>query len=528
MNHLYKFLVLLGIFLVLGGSDLPGCVDPEEPVLRVRVASDTPESRHVVAGVSFIFGLNLEFEAIGGDIFLQALPVEVRFPLLNDGRGITRLRAMNEAGDFIAGPVNFSEENRAILAFGDEGFLVPDGQIAQLKLWVDVEPFPVSISGSTFFLSIEDSQSIIARGQDGEVVNVELEEKTMGNEFSIYRTVPWMQLNPYSPQGTSVPGAGQDVLRVDLFADIFGQHLEVNALAFRVRGNATLIGSGAVWLFESTDLADPLAVVHSKPVVAQDPFPGSGLEHSTTQVVAPQGAFNGIPVGSVVRIRSGMEEEYFPGTFVVEGVTPVDHVGNVAMKISPPLPRSIANGDRVFYRPLQPCDGCENGDGMLYFGAMTTLLADLSSGETEVWVADIRGFSVGDVLYPRGYSESGELLVRESGCEVTAFFEAVQRIGVTPCYLTGGQTIDANYVPIEEFHVSFPVVKKHREPFFFAGPGGRYTFQIVGDTTGAETEQVLQLNMEANGFHWSDGISFDVLQPEFNEEFPISGGVLMY
>jgi hypothetical protein len=311
-----------------------------------------------------------------------------------------------------------------------------------------------------------------------------------------------------------------------------GYDAVVNAVAISMAGSANMTGDGAAKLYKSTDLVTALATETGVTATA------SGA-NSTTTFVDASGAteFVGIPMGANVRIYDDNVGAYMvaSGGFKVTILAPT-------LITYTPLSVATASADKMYYRPMQP------GAGKLFFGAQTTLTADVTTGAGSLAVTSSDGFAIGDTVKLTGFTSAGAA-VTSGACVITG----VPTGGLTltiggggGCVTTGG-VIAFDY--LSNTTTTTPAITNYHNSAAKAttglinttgqvvAAGTSMTFVVKGDTTSegtaaanlgaARTSSTLQASIAAVGdMTWTDKVNYGIATVTKN--LPIIGNTLNY
>ena len=406
---------------------------------------------------------------------------------------------------------------------------VPAGTTQYLVVKADVNSSPNAVSGGSHVLRIVDNTKIKSYGvSSGEEITETVSGATSNTQY-VYKTKVTVAKNASSPSGSAVAGADQEVLRFDVTADPAGLAL-LSSVALSISGSVDTTGSGNAYLYDASDLSTPLKTETYKAVTISDPNAGSGQDHSTTVAVAAAGSFDGIPVGATIRIYDASASAYLSGTFTVVSIQQ-DANGDDYLTFSPAASVALADNDIIYYRPLQP------GSGKLYFGAHTTLTADVAETDTSLSVSSINGFATGDTITVKGYIDG-------TAYSKTATIKALSGTTITLDAAIGdingdGDTtdsIDYDYLSttanaLANKHTSTAIVYEGTSTYGsvgdIIGAGSTITYVVKGDTTGATTGENLRVDIATDDdLVWSDASSWTIY--DYTQTFPVTGGTLTY
>jgi hypothetical protein len=268
-------------------------------------------------------------------------------------------------------------------------------------------------------------------------------------------------------------------------------------------------------LYDYADTNTPLATETYK-----------GITCSTGTTVLTVSDSTGIPVGSNVMVSIN-------GTVVTREVSFVP--GGTTVTVDSAVTLCDGTTDYVYYRPLQP------GTGRLYFGAQTTLGANLVNGtSTDVTVANTDGFAYGDTITFVGYNAAGEQL---AGVAVITGIPSATHLdfgaGATVSgAVTGVNTIVFDYLSGTAANAINKKANGAAVVYVGTGANGSINkqitagttvvFMVKGDTTGATTNETLLLEIaSASDFIWTDSLLWTV-NTDTIPSTGIQGGTLTF
>ena len=399
-------------------------------------------------------------------------------------------------------------------------WVIPAGTTQYLVVKADANAYPDAVSGSSHVLRIVDNTKITSYGVSSGSAITETVSGATSNTQYVYRTKVTVAKNAASPSGSAVAGAGQEVLRFDVTADSGYQAL-LSAVALTISGSVDTTGSGNAYLYDASDLSTAIATESYKAVTAT-------AAGTTTTIVAGNGAFDGIPVGATIRIYNTSASAYFSGTYTVVSIT---SGATDTLTFTPAVSEATASGDIVYYRPLQP------GSGKLYFGAHTTLTADVAETATSLSVSSINGFATGDTITVKGY-------IGGTAYSKTATIKALSGTTITLDAAIGDingdgdtlDTLDYDYLDttanaLTAKHTSRAIVYSGTSAYGsigdIIGAGTTITYVVKGDTTGATTGENLRVDIATDDdLVWSDSLSWTIY--DYTQTFPVTGGTLTY
>lgn len=399
---------------------------------------------------------------------------------------------------------------------------ITKGATKSLTVKVTVNAYPNAVSGSTHTVNIANAAAVTTTGVGSGQPIVETVTSATGTAQDVYRTESTVAKGASSPSGSATAGAGSTVLEFTVTANSAFDAV-VNAVALTVSGTVDTTSNGNALLYKSTDLSTALAT--EAYVTATAAEENGVVDHSTTEFVAGVGDFDGIPVGANIRLVDGGTA--VAGSFEVTAISAAAGTGAAyqTLTFTPAHTASIADGDLLYYRPMQP------GTGRLYFGAQTTLTADLADTDTTATVTSTDGFATGDTLAVEGFDATGTAVTVASGCVVGSITSATA-LTVTACQLSADATIDFNYLSgtvanaKANNHNSAAIVRTGAVNETVSA-GTPKTFVVKGDTTGATATETLRVDIgSAADINWDDKTSFGIITDTMT--LPVTGGTLIY
>jgi hypothetical protein len=370
------------VIVTSGSLTITALPSPSTPIAGQLVMGDT---ENTFATFQFVAGAAED---------IQVTRIEISHSQTNFAGSLSNIKLIDAETGAQVGPTvaSFDANNDAEFNFATP-WIIPAGSTKLLVLKADVNDYPNAVSGSPHTLTIASAADIDSLGVSSGIAISETVSGATSNPQDVYRTKVTVAKNAASPSGSAVAGANSEVLRVDVTADA-NYSATLSTVALSISGSVDTTGNGSAYLYDASDLATSLKTEAYKAVTV------SG--GSTTTATSTTGAFDGIPVGATIRIYDTSAAAYFAGSFTVVSV--VDDGTTATLTFTPAASAAVAVNDIVYYRPLQP------GSGKLYFGAHTTLTADVANGATTLSVSSINGFATGDTITIKGYDANGNLL----------------------------------------------------------------------------------------------------------------------
>ena len=398
-----------------------------------------------------------------------------------------------------------------------------------LTVKADVNAYGSAVSGGAHTVNLASAANVTTRGASYGVAITETVTSATGVAQNVYRTKVVASLASTSPGGSSTIGAGKSVFEFTV-ANNLGYAAVVNTVVVTMAGSANMTGSGNAVLYKSTDLNTALAT--------ETYVTDTATSGTTTTFVNSVGCDSGIPFGANVRIYDDTAAAYMTASGGFE-ITGISSTGGCTMTYTP-ASVATAVSDVMYYRPLQP------GTGELYFGAQTTLTADVANSATSLTVTSTKGFSVGDTVALTGFTTAGVATSVASGCVVT-FIASATALTTTACVLTPTTGIQYNY--LSDTGATTPAITNYHNSAAIAttglvnttgqeiAAGASMTFVVKGDTTSlgtaaanlgvATTSSNLQASLAAVGdLNWDDKVSYGIITVTKN--LPVNGNTLTY
>ncbi len=421
---------------------------------------------------------------------------------------------------------SFSAQSNGTATFNlASDWVIPKNLTKTLTVKADVNAYGSAVSGGSHTVNLASNANVTTRGHASGVAIAETVTTATGTAQTVYRTRVISDLASTSPSGSSTVGAGKSVFEFTVTANP-AYAAVVNVAALTMSGSANMTSSGNAVLYKSTDLNTALA---TEAYVTDTATSGT-----TTTFVNSAGCDSGIPVGANVRIYDTSASAYMTTSGGYEVVT-VDSTGTCTWTITPATSAAIASGDIMYYRPMQP------GTGKLYFGAQTTLTADVANSATSLTVTSTDGFAVGDTVALTGHTTAGVATSVASGCVIT-YIASATALTTTACVLTPTTGIDYDYLSgtaanaIANYHNSAAFATTGLISQEIAA-GSSMTFVVKGDTTStgtaadnlgaARTSATLQASLAAVGdLNWDDKLINGIITVTKN--LPINGNTLTY
>jgi hypothetical protein len=311
------------------------------------------------------------------------------------------------------------------LADGQELF-VPAGSDAKLYIYANTNSEADGAdSGQTLAVTVADDTDFeaFATGSNSRVTDAG--EDITGNTHTVYASKVLVAKASDTPTSSSVTaGSGQEVFKFNLTAKGESTPTLV-ALAATVSGTATL----ATTANGSATLVDNTGETEATEAFVDAPTDDGGSTDVTFG--AADGQFDGIPRGANVLIYDHSETTYYPRV--------VTALATGLLTFTPAIDSfTDAASDALYYMPLQP------GSGKLYFGAATTLGANLvDNTTTSVTVTSTDGFAIGDSFVARGARSTG--VVIECTGTISAIPDATTITLGAATQCTGDATLDYDY-----------------------------------------------------------------------------------
>ncbi|MBI4234733.1 hypothetical protein HY604_00340 [Candidatus Peregrinibacteria bacterium] len=308
-------------------------------------------------------------------------------------------------------------------------------------------------------------------------------------------------------------GNGQEVMKVDFIAS-GSKNPHIMAIAFTIDGTAILSNATANGSAKLLNNSGEVKASEDYVSAASDGSASSGTEIAFNN----SGSLSGIPVGSTVLISHSSD-----GVSYARKIVSITNAGLVTF-----VPQ-IAGfddgyGDTLSYVPLQP------GFGKLYFGAASTLNANLENGANVIQVSSTNGFALGDYIAIRGANSVG--LIIECTSEVNAV-PSSNFLVVSPVVCTNGESIDYDNGGMLAVVFSGSIEEEIV---------GTESMLVRGDLTGANSasagSRTVQFSIDAaNDVSWYADMPEvgsnlqdynSILQSINNSNFPVSGNVLEF
>ena len=410
---------------------------------------------------------------------------------------------------------------------------IPRNETKTLTVKADVNAYGSGVSGGSHTVNIADNSAVTTRGASGGVAITETVASAPGGTAqNVYRTRAVASLASTSPGGSSTVGAGKSVFEFTVTANS-AYATVVNTVVVTMSGSANMTSTGNAILYKSTDLNTALA---TEAYVTDTATSGT-----TTTFVNSAGCDSGIPFGANVRIYDDTLSAYAVASGGYE-ITGISSTGGCTMTFTPAVAATndVDVSDVMYYRPLQP------GTGELYFGAQTTLTADVANNATSLAVTSTKGFSVGDTVALTGFTSTGVATSVASGCVVT-FIASATALTTTACVLspTTGLSFDwlsgasntANAIATYHNSAAMATTGLINTSGQEIAAGSSVTFVVKGDTTSqgtaaanlgvATTSSTLQASLAAVGdLNWDDKVSYGITTVTKN--LPINGNTLTF
>ena len=450
-----------------------------------------------------------------------------------EGVNISRIELSETVGDFnsslsnvkfydgetLLGTVaSFDATDDVELQLPTNWFIGPD-TTKVLVVKGTVNNYPNATSGATVTMALSAAGDIDTYGADSGTAIAETVSGATGTAQDIYRTGFNIALGGSSPSGSATPANGATVLEFTVSADS-NYDAVLNAVDINVSGTIDTTGTGNAVLYKSTDLSTALAT--ESYVTATGDDSGAGDAHSTTELVIANGDADGIPMGANVRVYDATGAAYFAGTFEISKLQD-NSTTDETIAVSTAASAAFADGDIMYYRPLQP------GTGELYFGSQTVLGADIADAATAVTVASTDGFSLGDTIVIKGYSAAGAEVTSSAGGVISQVTSAT---ALVVSAVTVSATIDYDYLSgtaanaIANGHNSEGIVYVSGLAETISA-GSSKTFVVKGDTTGATSNETLQTSIStASDVDWDDNVIYSITTD--TDIMPVNGGTLTY
>ncbi len=384
-----------------------------------------------------------------------------------------------------------------------------------LTVKASANSYPNATSGGTITLAISSNSDVDSSGAGSGTAIAETVTSATGTAQDVYRTKITVVKNSSSPSGSAVAGAGATVLSFDVTANS-GNDAVVNAVAVQANGSVDTTSNGNAMLYKSTDTTTALA---TETYVQDLVSVSAAVTGQSLAVTGTSGDWNGIPMGATVLVNDTSVSSTAVLRADVTAITATVLTATVVGDISGYAGIDVG----VTYRPMQP------GTGKTYFGAQTTLGADVATGATSLTVSSTDGFAVGDTVVVKGYSAAGAEVTSSAGGVIATIPDGTT---LTVSAVTLSATIDFNYLSataanaIAKGQTSAGIVYTGLVNETVSA-GTTKIFVVKGDTTGATSTENLRVDIAAVGdLNWDDTVTYGVITDTLN--LPITGGTLTY
>ncbi len=505
-------------------ADLQSVVIASSGSLTITANAATPVAGQLVMGETGQTVAILDFAAGSAE------DVDVSVIILTDTSSFAgSLSNIKLYAQGITAPIgelsSFSAQSNGTATFNlASDWSIPKNLTKTLTVKADVNAYGSAVSGGSHTVNLASAANVTTRGHASGVAIAETVTTATGTAQTVYRTRVIADLASTSPSGSSTVGAGKSVFEFTVTANP-AYAAVVNAVALTMSGSANMTSSGNAVLYKSTDLNTALA---TEAYVTDTATSGT-----TTTFLNSAGCDSGIPVGANVRLYDASASAYGTTSGGYEIVS-VDSTGTCTWTFTPAA-FDVDTSDIMYYRPMQP------GTGKLYFGAQTTLTADVANSATSLTVTSTDGFAVGDTVALTGHTTAGVATSVASGCVIT-YIASATALTTTACVLTPTTGIDYDYLSgtaanaIANYHNSAAFATTGLISQEVAA-GSSMTFVVKGDTTStgtaadnlgaAKTSATLQASLASVAdLNWDDKLINGIITVTKN--LPINGNTLTY
>ncbi|MEK9165533.1 MAG: hypothetical protein AAB525_01580, partial [Patescibacteria group bacterium] len=478
--------------------------------LDITADSATPTAGQLVMGSTDIELAKLQFTAgISEDINVSRIKISDTTTGYNGSLSNIKLfDGTTQIGSTIAA---FNASNAAEFLLATD-WVIPKDTTKVLTIKASVNGYPNATSGGTITLAVSAAADVDSRGAGSGSSIGETVTAATGNAMDIYRTSLVVDKGASSPTGDSVASGNATVLEFAATAGT-GYDAVLNAAAITMSGSVDMTGTASANLYKKTDLTTALATESYKSISA------STTAGTTTTFYVADGDFDGVPIGANIWLNDA------DATATEAEV--VSYSGATGLVTFTPAITGFNAGTNftATYYPLQP------GTGKLYFGAQTTLGANVTTADTTITVSSTDGFAAGDAITAKGYSATGT--------EVTGT-GTIKSLTATVITLDSAITVTNGPISYAYLNTAANAVAKGQKSAGIVyttlnanavnetiAAGSTKTFVVKGDTTGATLNENLRADIAAIAdLNWDDTVNYGITTNTLN--LPVTGGTLTY
>jgi hypothetical protein len=491
--------------------------------LSVTASASTPVAGQMVMGETDATMAMLEFTA-GSSEDMNVSVVTIT-DTTSFGGSVSNIK-LYDGSTLLGSADSLNAETNGTATFNlSSDWVIPKNTSKTLTIKATINAYGSAVSGGSHTFNLASNGDITTRGGQSGVAITETVSGATGTAQKVYKTKVVATKASSSPSGSSVVGAGANVLEFNVATDSANAAV-LNAVAITMSGSANMTGSGNAYLYKSTDLVTALS---TEAYVAATCTGGT----TTTCTVADATAtFAGIPVGANIRVYDTSGSAYMTTSGGYE-VSSIVSTASDTLTFAPAASAAVANTDILYYRPMQP------GTGKVYFGAQTTLGADVANADTSLTVTSTDGFSLGDTVTVKGYSAAGAEVTSSAGGVITDISSGT---AMTTSAVTVAATIDYDY--LSGTAANAITNSQNSAGIAYTGiigqevaAGSTMTFVVKGDTTSigtaaanlgtAVTSATLRADIAAVGdLNWDDKVNYGVITVTKN--LPVTGGTLTF